>query len=46
METTQLRIGIIGGGPAGLLLAVALKRKGFAHVAVFERDEGAYFIAI
>jgi NADPH-dependent glutamate synthase beta subunit-like oxidoreductase len=45
METTKLRIGIIGGGPAGLLVALALKRKGFSNVSVFDRDQGSTLLA-
>ncbi len=39
MQASELRFGIIGGGPGGLLTAIALKRKGFKNIFVFERDE-------
>ncbi|CAF1192496.1 unnamed protein product [Rotaria sordida] len=36
---TTFRIAIIGGGPAGLSLAIALKRKGFDNLVVYEREK-------
>lgn len=33
------KIGIVGGGIGGLSTALALKRAGFSHVVVYERDE-------
>jgi 2-polyprenyl-6-methoxyphenol hydroxylase-like FAD-dependent oxidoreductase len=39
MKAAELRFGIVGGGPGGLLTAIALKRKGFRNIHVFERDE-------
>lgn len=41
MKAAELRFGIVGGGPGGLLTAIALKRKGFRNIHVFERDEHA-----
>ncbi|CAF0921774.1 unnamed protein product [Adineta steineri] len=32
------RIAIIGGGPAGLSLAIGLKRKGFQNLIIYERE--------
>ncbi len=29
-----------GGGPAGLSLAIGLKRKGFRNLIVYEREKG------
>ena len=34
----ESRIAVIGGGIAGLALAIALKIKGFDQVKVFEKD--------
>ncbi|CAF1307560.1 unnamed protein product [Rotaria sordida] len=36
---TTFRIAIIGGGPSGLSLAIALKRKGFDNLVVYEREK-------
>lgn len=33
------RIAIIGGGLAGLSLAIGLKQKGFQNLIVYEREE-------
>ena len=34
-----MNVAVVGGGPAGLYLAIQLKRKGSAHdVAVYERN--------
>ena len=41
MKAAELRIGIVGGGPGGLLAAIALKRRGFRNISVFERDRGS-----
>jgi 2-polyprenyl-6-methoxyphenol hydroxylase-like FAD-dependent oxidoreductase len=30
----------LGGGPAGLSLAIGLKRKGFQNLIVYEREKG------
>mmetsp|Transcript_12128 Transcript_12128/g.16760 ORF Transcript_12128/g.16760 Transcript_12128/m.16760 type:complete len:118 (-) Transcript_12128:1003-1356(-) len=41
MDGSNLRIAIIGGGPGGLCTALALHRKGFKNVSVYERDGNA-----
>ena len=37
-EQKHLRIGIIGAGPAGMAVALALQQRGFQRVRVYERD--------
>ena len=46
MKATELRFGIVGGGPGGLLTAIALSRKGFKNIHVFERDQGNHIIFV
>lgn len=43
MKPQDLKIAVIGGGPGGLCTAIALRRKGFQNVIVFERDRGSIF---
>jgi NADPH-dependent 2,4-dienoyl-CoA reductase/sulfur reductase-like enzyme len=40
-EAMQLDVAIIGGGPAGLAAAMALREAGIKEIAVFEREESA-----
>jgi protoporphyrinogen oxidase len=39
-STLESRIAIIGAGPAGLSTAMYLKRRGYQHVTVLEKEEG------
>ncbi len=36
---TVVDVAVVGGGPAGLAAAIALRRAGAGHVAVFEREQ-------
>ena len=38
MEHATQRIAILGAGPSGLCAALALKKKGYEHVTVFEKE--------
>ncbi len=40
-ETLTADVAIIGGGPAGLAAAVALRRRGVGHVTVLDREDSA-----
>jgi len=40
LTVKNFRIAIVGAGPAGLSTAIALKKKGFKNVVLFERDAG------
>jgi glycine/D-amino acid oxidase-like deaminating enzyme len=42
MQPQDLKIVIIGGGVGGLGTAIALRRKGFRNVSVYERDLGLF----
>ncbi|WP_409429757.1 flavin-containing monooxygenase [Mycobacterium sp. SMC-11] len=35
-----MKIGIIGAGPGGLALGILLRRAGFSHFTIFDREDG------
>ncbi len=39
-QSSNYHLFYLGGGPAGLSLAIGLKRKGFQNLIVYEREKG------